>query len=525
MTTSTSRLSTLKNNIAPLILAGLLLTLLIRTAWLSDDAYITLRTVDNFIHGYGPVWNVAERVQSYTHPLWFMLLSFFSFVTRETYLTTLIISMAITLATVWLMVKKLISTNWQLAFVGIALLFSKAFIDFSTSGLENTLTNLLLVLFLVILLKTQSNGKKILQLSLVASLLLLNRLDTAPLIAPAFAWVLLTEKTLTAREKAAQVLLGSLPLIAWEVFSLIYYGFLLPNTVYAKLSHGIPSTDLIQQGFRYFLYNIYTDPVTILLVLLGVLLPWVKRNWLEVSLSLGILLYLFYILRVGGDFMAGRFLVAPLIISVVLAARYLTARYLFILLSASTLILGLTNPLAPLYSTSTYGQNSSPDLSIALHVSDERANYYPKTGLLIYNFNDPISHNDLAKQGAEMKKENVRMGGNVSVGFVGYYAGPGVHILDILALGDPLLARMPIKYSGKGFFPGHYPREMPCGYKDSLLNNTNEICDLELETYYEKVRILTREPIWSVKRFRTITSMNLGRYDKYLEKYLAKNKP
>ena len=48
---------------------------LLRTAWLCDDAYMIFRTVDNFVNGYGPVWNVAERVQVYTPPLWMMLLS------------------------------------------------------------------------------------------------------------------------------------------------------------------------------------------------------------------------------------------------------------------------------------------------------------------------------------------------------------------------------------------------------------------------------------------------------------------
>ena len=43
--------------------------LLVRTAWMCDDAFITLRTVDNFVQGYGLVWNVGERVQVYTHPL------------------------------------------------------------------------------------------------------------------------------------------------------------------------------------------------------------------------------------------------------------------------------------------------------------------------------------------------------------------------------------------------------------------------------------------------------------------------
>ena len=33
-------------------------------AWVCDDAYITFRTIDNFLHGHGLRWNVAERVQS-----------------------------------------------------------------------------------------------------------------------------------------------------------------------------------------------------------------------------------------------------------------------------------------------------------------------------------------------------------------------------------------------------------------------------------------------------------------------------
>jgi len=33
---------------------------LLRTAWLCDDAYITFRTAYNFVNGFGPTWNAAE---------------------------------------------------------------------------------------------------------------------------------------------------------------------------------------------------------------------------------------------------------------------------------------------------------------------------------------------------------------------------------------------------------------------------------------------------------------------------------
>ena len=79
--------------------------ILIRTAWMSDDAYITLRTVDNFVHGYGLTWNVAERVQSYTHPLWMFLLSAVYFVTREAYYSTMALGAVVSLAALILLVR------------------------------------------------------------------------------------------------------------------------------------------------------------------------------------------------------------------------------------------------------------------------------------------------------------------------------------------------------------------------------------------------------------------------------------
>ena len=70
-----------------LIVAVAYTLVIIQNSWIAEDAYITLRTVGNFLHGFGLRWNIAERVQSYTHPLWFFLLSFGVFVTNEVYYT------------------------------------------------------------------------------------------------------------------------------------------------------------------------------------------------------------------------------------------------------------------------------------------------------------------------------------------------------------------------------------------------------------------------------------------------------
>ena len=121
----------------------------INRSWMSDDAYITLRVVDNWINGYGLRWNVNERVQAFTHPLWLLLISMFYFFTKEAYLTTLIISLlisCITIVLIWLG----LGTGKMRTVVALLLLWSSsAFVDYNSSGLENPLSHLLLLLFLL----------------------------------------------------------------------------------------------------------------------------------------------------------------------------------------------------------------------------------------------------------------------------------------------------------------------------------------------------------------------------------------
>src|SRR5688572_10478402 len=72
---------------------------LIINAWMADDAYITFRTIDNFINGHGLRWNIAERVQTYTHPLWLMVMTIAYAITGEPYYTSLSICIALSICT------------------------------------------------------------------------------------------------------------------------------------------------------------------------------------------------------------------------------------------------------------------------------------------------------------------------------------------------------------------------------------------------------------------------------------------
>src|SRR5437879_502662 len=48
---------------------------LLRNTWICEDAFITYRVSDNWIHGFGLRWNPLDRVQVYTHPLWLLCIS------------------------------------------------------------------------------------------------------------------------------------------------------------------------------------------------------------------------------------------------------------------------------------------------------------------------------------------------------------------------------------------------------------------------------------------------------------------
>ena len=100
------------------ILVIIFAIVIIRTAWICDDAYITFRTVDNFVNGYGLTWNTAERVQVYTHPLWMFLLSAFYFFTHEIYFTSISISIALSLFVV-IILGLGVSRSWWGAAIGI----------------------------------------------------------------------------------------------------------------------------------------------------------------------------------------------------------------------------------------------------------------------------------------------------------------------------------------------------------------------------------------------------------------------
>lgn len=483
----------------PLFLVLFLLTIGLRS-WMSDDAYITLRVVDNFINGYGLTWNISERVQPYTHPLWMLLLSIFYFFTREAYFSTIIISIVLTSIAVVLYSYKIVRVR-SLAILGVMILIlSRAFADYSTSGLENPLSHVLLVIFFIIYFGPETKINKPFLISLVASFSALNRLDSILIYIPSLVvlfWNNRSWKTFWF------MLAGQIPVILWTLFSLIYYGFPFPNSAYAKLNTGIPLQDLIQQGFFYVINSIQLDPITMMFILLGIIAPFILKEKQLFPLSIGTLLYLLYILRIGGDFMSGRFFTIPLLASLISLGILFSERLnrlSKIIVFFLILALGLISP-SPTFNIFEKGSMIS-DVGIA----DERGFYYPYTGILSVGFDSSTLDHPWAEEGRQ-NQARIKPVIRQATGFYGYYAGPSVYIIDQNALSDPLLARLPINPDNYWRI-GHFKRPIPGGYFETIMTGENVIEDQLIKQYYDVIALITQGEIFDPQRLKAIWRIN-----------------
>ena len=507
---------------AVLILAfSALVVLILRRAWLSDDAFITFRSIDNFLHGYGLTWNVNERVQAFTHPLWMLLLSLASYLTGELLLTTLILSIIISLTAVGLLVFGVARSVWSGLFCVVVLALSGAFVDYATSGLENPLSYLLLAAFFVVYFRQKPSLGKLFFLSFIASLAAVNRLDTLLFFVPALVFELVQYRQLKG---LLAVVLGVFPLLLWESFSLVYYGFLFPNTAYAKLNTGIPALELAGQGLSYLAESLSSDPLTLVVTLAGCVLGFLslgeRRNG---PLSLGILLYLAYVVSIGGDFMSGRFLALPLFAALGIIARFDLAGLGWkrqVLLYGVILILGLSG------SYPTLGA-AYPEVAFAdtidetrRGIANERLAYGRSNSLFGLMLNNGVSQHERAQAGLAARLAQEKAITARTIGMLGYYAGPKVYIIDQLALADPLLARLPPTYT-VNWRIGHFRRTMPEGYYQSRVYRRNAIRDDNLEQYYAALTRIVSGPLLSLERFKTIWQMNTGQLDHLIDPRLS----
>jgi arabinofuranosyltransferase len=483
-------------------------------AWLCDDAFITLRSVKHLVEGHGPVFNVGWRVQSYTHPAWMLLLALAWAVTREAFWTTIAVALAVSGAALGVGLRGCRGFIGALVCV-VAISCSRAFVEFSTAGLENPLTHLVIAAGAWLLLEGEADARRRLVIGgLWFSAAFGSRPDAVLLLAP--VWFELDRRAraagLSLRARMLAWLLGAAPMLAWELFSLIYYGALVPNTALAKLSGGIPRTELIARGLDYVWRAASTDPPTFVLLLAAVIVPWlpdrVGADKLR-PLALGAAAYLVYVIAIGGDFMAGRFLTAPAWIgALVLGQVRWSTRAVLAVVPAFVLLAGLgtRHPWWP------DAGSTSPEPRHEGGIEDERSHYATASSVLAWRPGRSLPDHTWREQGELGPADGARVVSFSTMGFYGYYAETQLHIVDHFALADPLLAHLP-PVRRVDWKAGHLPRVLPEGYLATLGDDPWRVRITEpgVAHLYEVVARVHHGPVFARGRARAIFELISGR--------------
>jgi arabinofuranosyltransferase len=484
------------------------------SAWVGEDAHITFRAIDNWVAGYGLRWNVDERVQTFTHPLWLLTNAIPYAITREVYWTTTVIGLACTTLAYALVGRRLTERPWQLALGWVApLLLSQSFVRYATSGFENSLSYLLLAVFAATLLEDAERGQvRWRRLLFVTALASVNRLDTLLLYAP-------TLIALARRERAApparDLLLASLPAVGWFGFATFYYGFPLPNTALAKLNPELSWGAHLQQGVSYALELVATDPMSF--AALAFAIAWTLRGLIRRrgdsgaldALAPGCALYIAYVIGIGGDFLSGRFWALPVFASIAVFATSLdrvvegarsltnTQRTLAFIGGGATIIaLAVAGPGFEREAR----ERRILELPVARKSLGPGLQWEPSAVARSVE-----TFAEAARKEAE-RAEKPHVTTAHAVGFSGYYSGPHITIIDRHALTDPLLARLP-PIPTENLHIGHFARALPRGYLYARRTGSLARMDPALRDYYEQLRLVTSGPLTNPDRLRAIPTL------------------
>lgn len=509
--------------------------LVLLLAWQSDDAYHGYVMSRNLAEGHGLVYNIGERSTASTCPLFTLIIALFYFITREMYFTSIMVCALFSLAAYLILVKKLCRTKEQVIICFITLTGSISFMSYTTSGLENSLLFFLSGLFLLSINKKETYDAKALFIpALILSFLAMARMDSVLIFVPFIVWIYLFKRDNVSFIKAVFIgLAGLLPFILWELFAVFYFGFPFPNPAYVKLGSGIAVSEYLKRGIIYGIVTGLNDLTVIAVPATVVILTLISKRLKYILLSAGIVLYLIYIIRIGGDFMMGRHFTNLLYVSLGTGMmlnnevsgevrKTPVMRKALYLVCFVSVVFSLTFGHA-------VGSQFLGGHMYGSHITDEREYYFGTTGFFNNALNlvrkgELLISKTWNNEAADDIRANGLNGGIVdnAAGIFVYY-NPDLYLNDTFALGDPFLSKLPAEYV-PNWRVGHLRREIPHGYKASIWFNENRVEDPDLHEYYDKIRLITRGELFAEGRIKTIIDMNLGKYSYLIKNYEERRK-
>ena len=338
--------SILKIILAVFIL-GIFLYLCVRVNFIQDDSYISLQYAKNLVEGNGLVFNNGQKVEGFTSFLWVIILTipYLIKISPELFIQ----SVSVVFGELCLLVTFLISEDifsdyypskesgilWS--FLPVSMLaVSGTFYYWSVSGMETTFFTFLCLMGILFYLKKEEKLSNIYISIIFLTLAFLTRQEAVIIIFVLGLQLLVTDlkangkipNLKSIRTFRSSKVLSIFFIIAALFLSLryLYFGYLLPNTFYAKTG---TSAEYLKSGIQYTL-SFYRDYLLYGFMFIGASVLMIKRgsNPKVLLLYLIVVLYTLYIILIGGDVLAlHRFFVPALPLFFILFTGFVVSLY------------------------------------------------------------------------------------------------------------------------------------------------------------------------------------------------------
>jgi len=429
---------------------------------MSDDGYIHLRVVKQLLAGHGPVFNVGERVEASTSPLWVFILAVADVVTpvRLEWIAVLL-GLGLTLAGVTAAVVGARGLNRTRQGVGVVVPAGLLLLAiyppnwvYATSGLEGGLALGWLGLCFVLLVRWTRRGQRPPAALAVA-------IGLGPLIRPDLGvFTLLFLLTLivgscgrtSTREQVRTVALALAAPLLYELFRLGYYGSPVPNPAIAKEAARARWDS--GWGYLHRALNDYWICFPLIVIAFGAYVPLLRRltrqtdrraALVAAAFGFGGIVHALYVVRVGGDFMHARLLLPSLFaVAAPVAVVPLDRRYLLALLVVPWALVALFFLPSPTDTRHFFFTAKPRPVTVEDFNWGRKglASFYKGHGVY-YNTTLLSARPAAGRDGAVV---------SYGIGISSYALGTDVYVLDALGLADPFTARLQLRVRG---YPGH----------------------------------------------------------------------
>ncbi len=483
---------------------------LLRAAWVSDDAYRVLRAVEHAMHGYGLRWNVAERAHIFEEPAWMLLLLVARWIARDAYAAVIGLSMICSIAAALLVLRG--SRSDAGIAIGAAILsLSGAFVTWSSSGMGDPLAHLLVAAFAARWLvgnnPAQEESRRVADwmLWMLAGLAALTRVETLAITA-----LPLIQQARSDGMRASRVgfVLLLAPLATWAVAAAWYFGSPLPVPTIARHADAVGWGEQLQLGGAFIGDALRRDPLTLAVVACAVLVTAGRPSPAR-TLSTGVVAYVVLLAIEGGSADSERLLGTALVAAImVILARVDFARPALAAVSLAGIVaLGVASARTTLAADASFGSSAFD----TRRVHDARAADYQATGLLRWSRESRPPRHAEAARGMEARAAGARVASSDRPGFFGFAAGPGVYVVDEHGGGDPFLARLPPAVGTFGYGPR--VRRLPDGYISFIERETGALAEPPLAQLRVHVREVSTGRLDDPRRLSTAWRLATGEFD------------